>query len=395
MTAAAPATEELPALAAAWPAELRVLVRLLRVALRTAPAEVAVWPADVNTTAFNACMDRHRVGPFLHQRLPAEARAALPEAVRHRLAVSARLNARRALMRVGELARLVQLLEGHGIPVTSVKGPLLARQLYGDLGARHSGDLDLLLAPAHAGRADQLLRAAGYSRSAPDFELTPRQLGKYLEVRHEFEYFSADGRNRLELMWRLGNHAPLTQTGDAPHHCELGGRRIAVLAPETEALYLLLHGARHGWFRLFWLLDMALLLQGRDLDWPRLARRAGELRMERPLWQGVWLAGELFGMRLPEVFSAPPPDEPVLRRLVDDACRHILLSPDELKSGAAHWWMTGYLLRLQSSMWARWRVLQPRYVAPADWKTLPLPDRWFALYYVLWPLLWLKRRLGP
>lgn len=386
---------ELPGRARNWPAETRLLLQALRVALNTAPAELP-WPAGADAGQFLALVERHRVGAFLHQRLPREALAVLPESVRQRVAASARETAFRAMQRTAELTRLVQLLEQAGIPVTSVKGPLLARELYGDLGLRHSGDLDLLIPQADAERADGLLRAAGFRRTQPDFELTPLQLRKYFTVRHEFEYFSADGALRLEIMWRLVNHEHFHRStlGEAPGEAVIGGRRIAVLPAETAALHLLLHGADHGWFRLFWLLDIALLMQAGKLDWPRLLARAEAVRLERVFWQSVRLAQELLAVALPAGLPAPP-QAPVITRLVDDACRHIELTPEEIKTGAAHGWMAAYAWRLQPSWRVRVRLLRPRVVNPADWQTLPLPDRWFALYYALWPLLWVKRHLGP
>lgn len=383
----------LPPRIAAWPVEDRALVRLLRVALGTGPADAsACWPAEADETRFLAGMERHRVAPFLHARLPAAAGAGLPERVRAGIAASASGNARRALARTAELARLEQQLAGQGIPVVCVKGPLLARALHGDVGARHAGDLDLLIDEAHAGRADQWLRAAGFRRMQPNFELTPLQHRKYTEVRHEFGYLSADGSLRLEIMWRLVNqeHFHRGVRGETPAQTALAGRMLAVLPAETAALHLLLHGADHGWFRLFWLLDIALLMQRGALDWPRVLARAEAAKLERVFWQGILLAQELLAVPLPAGLPAPP-GTPVIARLVTDAYRHMELAPEAVTTGAAHWWMTGYAWRLQSSWRVRLRALRPRVVNPADWRTLPLPDRWFALYYVLWPALWLLR----
>ncbi|NBV23750.1 MAG: hypothetical protein EBS05_17755, partial [Proteobacteria bacterium] len=297
-----PGEELLPPRAATWPVEDQALIRLLRVALATLPADAFTWPPTANGSRFIQAMERHRVTPFLHRRLPAGVVARLPEQVRTQLQASATRNARRALARVGELTRLVQQLGAAGIPVTCVKGPLLARALHGDFGARHAGDLDLLIDRAQAVRADTVLRAAGFRRSQPEFELTPLQQHKYCEVRHEFGYFSADDSLRLEVMWRLVNHERFHRStaGEAPDRVTVGNLTAAVLPAETAALHLLLHGADHGWFRLFWLLDIALLMQPGRLDWPRLLARAKATCLERVFWQGVLLTQELLGVPLPE-----------------------------------------------------------------------------------------------
>lgn len=119
--------------------------------------------------------------------------------MREQLTETARRTARRALVRSAELVRIARLFGDAGIPFLSVKGPLLARSLYGDVGGRHAGDLDLLIAPERLADADRTLREAGCRRSQPDFELTLRQWREYQRLKHEFEYFNDTTGVRIEV----------------------------------------------------------------------------------------------------------------------------------------------------------------------------------------------------
>jgi hypothetical protein len=65
---------------------------------------------------------------------------------------------------------------------------------------------------------------------------------------------------------------------------------------------------------------------------------------------------------------------------------------DEPKRVAELFRETAYQLRLRATWAGRAAVLRPRLMSPAGWKMLRLPDRWFALYYVAGPFLWLRRR---
>ena len=56
---------------------------------------------------------------------------------------------------------------------------------------------------------------------------------------------------------------------------------------------------------------------------------------------------------------------------------------------------TRYQLHLRQGWPAKAAVLRPRLMSPANWKMLRLSDRWFALYYLAAPFLWLIRRLDP
>jgi hypothetical protein len=380
-----------------WPAELRLLVVHLRLALGTsteADREFAKQPVD--WAAWLRWMERHRVGAFLHHRLPAEVRAALPEEAASRLRGLALDTARRSLGRIAELARLVGRFEQTGIRLLSVKGPALAQRLYGEAGLRHAGDLDLLIAPEDARRADQLMREAGYYRAYPDFELTPLQWEKYLELRHELKCVRADLGLLAEVQWRLEG-LPQLRFADLWERRvpgELAGARLALLPEPENALYLFVHGARHGWSALFWLVDIALLLAAAtEADATALLRRAQSLGASHSLLQGAALARDLLGVKLPALWVDAMAGAPRVRWLVSEARRRMVL-PQSQPGGAEELFRrTWYALRLPDELPLRAGLWEPRLLSPVNWKVLPLPDRWFWLYYPAAPLLWAWRRL--
>jgi len=373
-----------------YSAELRLLLALLRSSLRTGDGRDVRAPVDaVNWGSVVALARRHRVGSFLHHRLPAPEREALPREVRAELSLSAERVMRRALQRAAELARIVQALEADGIAVASVKGPVLALQLYGGLGERHAGDLDLVVAPADVERADRLLRALGYERTEPDFELSPRQHRAHLRFHRENKYRCASSGIRIELKWRLFG----TEEGLGPERAwqEVAGRRIATPAPAPNALYLFGHGARHGWFRLFWLVDAALLLRGGSVDWDRVARDCGRMGARRALLQGSALARDLLAVAPPAALAGGDGECRWVGRLASLAKRRI---SGEVHSGEDPPEPMGYVMLLQDQWRERWSLLRSRFMYARNWRILPLPDRWFALHYAAAPALWLYRRVA-
>ncbi|MBI5800771.1 MAG: nucleotidyltransferase family protein [Verrucomicrobia bacterium] len=393
MTAALPA--QLSPRVAAWPPELKALVQLLRLALGTAGAEDFHWPAGLDATAFGAVVARHRVGAYLHHHLAGDVRAALPAAVQEQLTETARRTARLALVRSAELVRIARLFANAGIPFLSVKGPLLAQALYGGVGVRHAGDLDLLIAPARLGDADKALLAAGCRRSQPDFELTPRQRREYQRLKHEFEYFNDATGVRIEVEWRLeglGRQA-FNEWLKSGTREALGGVELARLPAETEALYLFVHGAGHEWFRLFWLVDLARLLVHGGVDWPQVMRMARASGVEASVWQGARLVEVLFGVTVPERVNVPTVHASRVSWLVNSALRRMNRAEADQPGLRELLRQTRYQLRLRGDWSAKAAVLRPRLMSPANWKMLRLPDRLFALYYPAAPLLWLRRRM--
>lgn len=372
--------------------ECDAVISAVRVALGVDDPSRLSFPEGFDWTAFQSAIDRHRVGAFLLRRLPRAATAVLPDDVKLRLMQAAALTAQRAAVRMGLLLRLVRELEENGVPVISVKGPLLAAELFGAAGARHAGDLDLLIDPADVDRADAVMREARRCRTTPAFELSPRQKALFHRVRHEYAYVDTETGIHLEVMWRLADAALTREVArEPPRITEIDGHAIRRLALETETLYLLSHGARHGWFSLFWLIDIARLVQMQQVDWTRVARRAAALGMSRPAWQGLWLAHELLGVSLPHAFAPPAPR--AVRRLVLDAHRH-LAAPVPVADDTPRQplWRAFYHLR-RHDHWRTWlEDMRSMFLHPLISTDRSRAERPWA-FLLARPFQWIGRRL--
>lgn len=67
-----------------------------------------------------------------------------------------------AIRTLAGLARLGPAIAAAGVPVMALKGLDLGTRLYGDLGARPMGDMDILVQPAHVAIMADALRAQGF-----------------------------------------------------------------------------------------------------------------------------------------------------------------------------------------------------------------------------------------
>ncbi len=379
-----------PALAHSSP-ELRLLLSLLRRALGGTPLEPPA-PSAIRWDVFLTTVERHRVGAFLHHRTAEHLAALCPDEVREHLQALAADNTRRALAQAAEQIRLTKLLEAEHIPVLTIKGLPLARTLYGDIGIRHVGDVDLMVPPNAAARADAILRATGLRRIRPDFELTPRQTARYLAANHDFEYLRESPHRRIEVLWRLDGFSDSGEVGAQTSSAILGGHPIQTLEPELNALYLFQHATRHIWFRLFWLVDIALLLRT-PLDWTALMARARALGVERPLLQGGQLLEECLGLPAPAALRPWPDEVRLLAATTREAWRQIRREPQPHERLAEWTRQVAYRVQMQSRPAEKFRTLAPHLFSSESWRMWSLPDRWFFLYYPATPLLWAWRRL--
>ncbi|NEU34041.1 nucleotidyltransferase family protein, partial [bacterium LRH843] len=87
---------------------------------------------------------------------------------------------------------------------------------------------------------------------------------------HHVTYFHPIKRIKLEIHWRL-NPGPSSE----PQFKELWSRKrlstvtsspVYFLGQEDLTVFLISHGARHGWSRLRWLADIHQILN-QDIEW--------------------------------------------------------------------------------------------------------------------------------
>lgn len=372
--------------AADFPPQLASLLGLLRASLHpenTAPVAIR------EPAALARCIARHRVGGFLHARLPAPVLAALPELLREDLAAQARANTLRAMAQASELLRLSARFEAAGIPFLSIKGPLLSQALYGDLRTRHAGDLDLLIARDDLPRAKALLEADVYHQTRPPISLTPRQMEHYAEK--EFEFQGGPHRLRVELRWRLDGIGDLASLAPTATKADLHGTAISTPDPTLNAVYLCQHGAIHGWRRLFWLVDVALLFGRKEIDWAEARRKAEARGIDRALREAAALAEELLAIPRPAALEWRG-ERRVFARLLRNARAQIALPPGETAGLKNFLRELRHRALLHRSLAGKWRSLSPHLRSVRNWEDLPLPDRWFWLYRPLTPWLWMRRR---
>lgn len=266
-------------------------------------SEIDDWPL------FLRIVGRHRIAGLACRALGGTAAPLLPAHVAAQLRGLARPLALDGLRMAAETIRLIGVLEPRGIPVAVLKGAPLAMRLHGDPGIRHAGDIDLLVPPEALDGALHVLMAEGYAG-----------VGNSSDPIHQ-ELFHPQRRCSVELHWALAENryqlGALPSPSDWDEMRLAGGQRVKVLPGDFGLLYLFIHGARHCWFRLKWVADMAFLMarepEERLAGFVAYATAAGAFR---PVAQGMILAHQLTGVPLPPPIQAAWRDDVVVRILV-------------------------------------------------------------------------------
>ncbi|HUL96888.1 MAG TPA: nucleotidyltransferase family protein [Usitatibacter sp.] len=265
---------------------------------------------------------RHGLLPLMHRHL--DAVEAVPAGVRARLWARREATLARNLARARELLEVTALFEAHGIASLPYKGPALAQALHGDVSMREFGDLDILVAPRDVPRARDLLAARGYR---PTYALPPAAEAALMRSPLQYHLcLEHDTLGMIELHWKTDPDYPVERIDDPQWWGALATTPLldeSVRAfPDEELLAVLcIHGSKHHWTSLAWLVDVAELLRRASIDWERLFARAAGAGYERRLALGLMLAARWLDAPLPQALrstlAARPDLESLARRVAD------------------------------------------------------------------------------
>ncbi len=362
-------------------------------------AVVAAASGEIDWLLMARIAARQRVEGLVQASL-AGAKVATPAGVAEALAARARDIAQRALARGAESVRLQGLLAETRIASLVLKGAAIEVLAYGELGRKDAWDIDLLVSPADAGRAMQVLHAAGYEITQPR-NLSPDQFALYVALARECEFFDPRSELTVELHWRLADGPvllPNVSVGSPGQTVVLGhDRRLLTLAPGELFAYLCVHGAMHGWSRLKWLADLAALL-GKENPQAieQLYRRSLEFGVGLCSAQALLLCQRLLHTQIAPDFAAE------LKRIAGvswlvRAALDIMAGGGERELDSRRFATTRILL-MQLVLCGSWRgaAAQIRYraVSVHDRVVTPLPKGLEFLYPWVRAPLWLWRRLA-
>ncbi len=374
-------------------AEKQILLACARTRMEEEKARRIRALAD-NGLDWRALMDaaaNHGVMPLLGHYLLTLCSSSVPVEWRELLQNELDLVKRRNLFLAAEMVRLARLFSADGMLVTPYKGPLLASQVYGDFGLRQFADLDFLMKQRDLPRAAALLLAEGYEAAfgkiSSNEGLRP--------TRSEYQFRREEGNIVVELQTETTlRYFPRPLDLDAMSKrlkpIELAGRVTQVFSPEDTFILLAVHGAKHFWERLMWIVDIAELVQApAGMDWRELHTHAAEMGAGRMVRLALCVARQMLDASLPEEELERAQADKVAVKLAGEICARFSLETaalpvfqrfrfrvamrEKFKDGV------GYGLRLATSP------------TDPDRSDFPLPEGVSGVHKWLRPLLLIRR----
>jgi hypothetical protein len=326
-----------------------------------------------------AAADQHGV-------LPLFARSLSRAGISYEIAQSrAREIAFRNLSLAAELVRVIGALRNIGVQALAYKGPILGQQLYGDVALRQFRDLDILIAPADVLRTRDALYQLGYQETERS---SSTLLRSHIVSQCEWQMRAMHSGTAIELHWALfpryfSFHLPVTELDQAGVTIEIAGERVRTLDILHLALVLSVHGTKHFWSRLGWLVDFAIVLRDYAvIDAEKLLNEASRRGIKRVLLISAALANRILRLELPEAFQNAISADPNSRVLADQMTR--ILGGAEMASEDL---LTETILLVRSrERWSDRAKIVSRLAftpGPQEWRSIALPGWAKCLYLPL------------
>ncbi len=210
--------------------------------------------------------------------------------------------AQRNLYMTAEMFRLANCFRAEGMFAVPYKGPLLAAQAYRNLGMREFADLDFAIRQRDVTRAAAILEANGYKAV---FGVASAEEGTR-PTHSEYQFVRPAGNVIVEMQTEITlRYFPRKLNFDALEKrltsVSIAGGEIPSFSPEDTLILLSVHGAKHFWERLMWIVDISELSQvNPGIRWSDAFLRAKEMEVSRALNLALYLAHRMLESPLPD-----------------------------------------------------------------------------------------------
>lgn len=376
------------------PKELKLLLEIIKKEdkeIQTIPKD---WFIDIDWNKFLKLALHHRMYAFIYTKMKNIDKQLIPSHVVQVLSTYFKRNTFHMLHLSGEMGKISKLFAENQLRLLFLKGPILGVDLYGDISLRTSGDLDALVPIDDLEKVNELLVKNGYVKEE-DF---PTVMNEWKWRRHHTTYMHPISKVKLEIHWRL-HPGP----GKEPNFDELWGRKrispitnypVYFLGREDLLMFLVCHGARHGWSRLRWITDIDRIVR-QEVNWKELNVLLKKYQCKHLVGQALILSSQLLDTPITEETRVLT-SEKQLTQLAQLAIYYlesmINLHTDPVPEEVSEY-HERYLYSLKTIPQKFLFHLSWLYPYPQDVETLPLPKQLHVLYFPLRPVLWGWRKM--
>ena len=221
--------------------------------------------------------EAHGLAPLVYTHLK-DAGVALPPSVHDELQAYYLLHAHASRVRASALTDILAAFQSEGIPVLLLKGAALAYLVYPRPVLRPMRDIDLLVPPQDAPRAQAALRTLGFTAAGPATQPTDHHLPACERV-VDGQWVSVEVHCALDPAYLDGPPHAYADLAPTLQTFTLGDLLAAALGREETLWHIYRHTFLNHWYyewpRLIGVADLVSLVEAwaDRLDWDRLRHR--------------------------------------------------------------------------------------------------------------------------
>jgi hypothetical protein len=258
----------------------------------------AIIAAGIDWDQFTTLVAQHEIAPAVYKAL--RSIPDIPPACLNSLRTQfhqAGLESHRLLE---ALLAILDVLKTNQIVAIPYKGPVLSAMLYGDPVMRACQDIDILVRAGDVPHVLELLQQRGYQLIESEIDPTENHHQPLVHTKHGI---------LVEVHWDVVSlkHGYTLSTADFWERLKpvaVNGKRVFTFSPNDMLLLLCVHGTKHYWRSVKWIIDVARLVESCDIDWPSVLNETWRLRIENQLALGLLVAQRFLDSQLPPNVTA-------------------------------------------------------------------------------------------
>lgn len=289
------------------------------------------------------------------------------------------------MLMTSELIKISKLLEENGIKSIAFKGPTLSQMAYGDVISRQYVDIDILVDEKELEKIAFILESKSYTTINSSKLLKNK---KYLEIDKDFSFFTPNNNIHIEMHWRLfQKNVAFENFYSGKNKIVINNNSILTFSFEFLFVYLCLHGSKHVWERIEWIVDINRLLEfNNNIDWNKLLEISEKMNCKISLFLGLNLSKVLFDTKYPNNIDLLLKDkgiEELIFQSLDFIDKNYLLVENYKKYQLVNF----FNLKLISDKKQKFKYFISMYfdVSKNDFLMFPLPSYLNFLHYFIKP----------
>lgn len=292
------------------------------------------------------------------------------------------------MLMTSELIKVIKILEENNMEAISFKGPVLSQLAYGDVVSRQYCDLDILVKKEKVNILKDLMKTINFKRN---LELTSEQEQIWIKNAHDISFSSINNIN-FEFHWSmLDLDHPINLENinffENIKKTKINDFEINNISNEEFLIYLCIHGSKHLYERIEWVVDIDKFIRNQEIDWYKINSLIKNDNSRSFFYLGLYLANLLYETPLNDNL------EKYFSKEIIFVSKHILEVWNKKEVQKEDGRKLKYMLKLFISKKDKLKYINKVYFKPTfnEYWYISLPKYLYFLYYPLRQYLLIKK----